>query len=310
MGEIKTGVYRGLTEQEYNAIPAIRSTMLREFMAGTPAHWRHKSQEPPPPDKKCFAEGRDLHMAVLEPDRFETRVKEMRVLPTAADLGLKNSKGEPADGFRSKEHKAIKEQLLAEIEAHNASAEYVMTSDDRDRVLRMAESLRADPDFADILSRPHETELTVVWEDIEVGLLCKARIDLWLPEERRIVEIKKTGKMATPEAFQWEIKKYGYASQCWWYIEGAKEQLGGVDDSHPVTLAVVEDSAPYLPAVRPLTKASLLTGGMEMRAALYRYANCRRTQTYPGHDNCEPFYLPGCSEGSELDLTLDGEELF
>lgn len=303
---METGVFFGLTEREYNAIPALRSTELRDFARDTPAHFAYR-RTVETAESDALIEGRALHIAVLEPETFSHRVRVRRPLPSAAEAGCVTAKGEPSPGYLSREQKELKARLEAEIEAEVAGAEIILNPDQMECITEMSDALFQDREWRDLINRDSHAEVTVVWKDDETGLLCKARLDLWLPNEGIIVDLKGTKVVATPENFSREIRRYGYAHQMAFYRSGAEKAMGGLHKTSPVMLAAVEKSMPHLCAVRPMDLATLLIAQAENREHLARYAECKRTNVWPGHDPCVPWSLPGYADAQELGITF-GEE--
>lgn len=296
---MKPGVYHGLSYADYDAIPALRSSTLTSFRSATPAHWKAKQAEA---DKECFAKGRELHIAVLEPDRFDERVKTRLVKPTAEELGFYSSTGKP--GFYTDEQRAERDRIYAEIDAANATGEYVLDSDQIAVVERMAASVSACA--CDVMGISFmDTELTVVWVDEETGLLCKARIDIWDRAERRIYELKQTRVIATPENFSREIRKNHYAHQLAWYARAAEAQLGGIAHEEGAWMIVVENFEPHLVAVRPVNQLTMMTAKIDMEDALRSYASCVKHNDWPGHEGGDSWYLPGHSDDETLGIHVD-----
>lgn len=288
------GVYRGLSVAEYDAIPALRSSELRKFRDATPAHYAYRSKQEQP-DTPAFAFGRELHMAILEPERFAAHVGERPAMPTAQDLGFKD--------FRTAAAREARDAAAADIASQIEGKEFVLSTDDRNMVLEMASSLLKDLEFGDLMQDDYETELTLVWECEDTGILRKARLDIWLPKTRQVIELKGTRVTATPEKFRREIQKFGYVHQTSYYLDGVRAELGEPHKSEPVIMGVGEKFPPYLWAVRPVDLASLLTARCENSTALLEYAKCVRSGHWPGHDPCVPWSLSGYSE-QEVGLTF------
>lgn len=294
---MKPGVYRGLSETEYAAIPAVRSSVLREFAKATPAHWRY-AEEQIAAEPRWAPEGRALHLAAFQPDIFSRCVASRRAMPSAKDLGCYSSTGKA--GFWTDDQKALRDSTRAEIERECEGYEIVLEPDEMERVTAMADVLHADPDFRELIELPHEAELTIVWEDEETGFPCKARLDLWVPKLGVIVELKGTKEVATVERFSREILRYGYHQQAAWYLEAAQAELQDLRSSDPLILAVSEKAHPHLCAVRPMEFGALVHGRNQMQDALRRFAECKRTNHWPSHDSAEAWELPGWASPKDI----------
>lgn len=66
------------------------------------------------------------------------------------------------------------------------------------------------------------------WEDERTGLPCKARIDLHVPDERIIVDVKTTSARSQTD-FVANCYRYEYDRQAAYYLDGY-QRAGGIAD--------------------------------------------------------------------------------
>src|SRR5690606_21262484 len=122
-----------------------------------------------------------------------------------------------ADEWRTKEIKAEVADVRARGGVPLKPAEW-------DQAHAMADAIRAHP-IASVLFQPGQgkPEQTLIWQDEETGVWCRARLD-WLPEPGRgrlIIPDYKTCRSAAPGALAKAIAEHGYHQQDDWYRTGA-----------------------------------------------------------------------------------------
>lgn len=111
---------------------------------------------------------------------------------------------------------------------------------------RMLDVVRADTFFTQIVAGA-EIEIPQFWNDETTGLPCKARLDIRLPEEGLIVDIKTTSASSQKE-FEQNCYRYEYDRQAAYYLDGCRQAghvadrfiLFGVQKQKPHGLYVVE----------------------------------------------------------------------
>jgi hypothetical protein len=151
-------------------------------------------------------------------------------------------------------------------------------------VLAMAKEILNHPLAAGLLQASSgKPEQTIVWEDLDSGVWCRARID-WLRKavagKRLLIIDYKTTKAADRESFGKSSANFGYFVQAAFYLAGVKAL--GLDDDPAFLFVAQEKAAPYLVNVLELDDAALTIGRNLMRIGLNRYADCRRTGQWPG----------------------------
>lgn len=163
-----------------------------------------------------------------------------------------------------------------------AAGETPILADDYERVVEMADALRAHPLARALLSRG-KPEQTLLWTDEATGVKCRARLD-WLPDPgkgRLIIPDFKTARSADPTSFAKSAASYGYALQAFWYIDGAVA-LGLHDDPAFVHICQ-EKTPPYLVSVVELDREALRMGAEKARKAREIFARCTESGVWPGY---------------------------
>lgn len=255
------GVYEDVPDAEYHADPvdggSLSSTGARALLPpGCPAKFRYE-QLHPSPSRKVFEFGKAAHGMVLG---------------TGPDLVIVD-----ADDWRTKDAQDERDKAQREGAVAVLSYEY-------DQIVEMAAAIRAHPDAGRILRHDvGRTELTLVWRDVITGVMRRARIDYIrdLPGGRTLIVDYKTAKSADPGAISRAMHAYGYHQQGAYYEEGALEL--GIAQDVGVLLVVQEKTAPYLVSVVQITPKALWWGSVLNRYAIDLYAQCLKTDTWPGY---------------------------
>lgn len=232
---------------------------------------------------KALRVGRLVHVAVLQPDRWEREF----CLPPPADIAEPEPpKPVPAEGT-SPNTKAHRENLarwrdeMAAWSAKNeaAVAEYlrgreVVRPDEWTTVIgcatAIAEHRPPDPRAASaswLLSDVDFTERSLRWQDEDTGLWCRIRVDAFSSdiEEDRCADLKSFGRAPTVDAFRREILAHWYHGQAAFYTDGCR----AVTRRAPVfPLVVVHKEPPHEVAIYELGREELELGRRQYKAAL------------------------------------------
>jgi PDDEXK-like domain of unknown function (DUF3799) len=136
-------------------------------------------------------------------------------------------------------------------------------------------------------------EATLVWQDDEFGVWCRARLDRLppaVPGVRMVIPDLKTCESAHPDACDAAIARYGYGRQGAHYRAGVRAL--GIDPDPAVVNVFVETRRPYLITVRQLGDLTddlepgpLTIGSRQVRRGLQIFADCQRTGEWPGYGN-------------------------
>lgn len=126
-------------------------------------------------------------------------------------------------------------------------------------------------------------EASLFTRDEQTGVMLRGRLD-WLPNQsgtRLIVPDYKTAKSAEPAEFAKSAANYGYAQQAAWYLDLITAlELG---EEPAFVFVVQEKEPPYLVSVVQLDVVALRIGRLLNRRAIDTYAECIRTDVWPGY---------------------------
>jgi hypothetical protein len=178
---------------------------------------------PAPPQTEAQRLGTLVHLALLEPERFE---RESVVMPKC----LRNTKeGKAAWKDACTEvlgytpAKPLKDDELAEVLL--ADGRHLVTAEHRQLVRDMAAAIWGNEDAAKLLRLDGESEHTITWQDHETGRMCKSRRDRWIQSRNLVLDIK-TARDARPGPFANQALILGYHTQKAFYLDGHKAATG------------------------------------------------------------------------------------
>lgn len=269
------GVYN-LPAEVYHTDPvpggSLTSTGARRLVEVPPARWRYEQDHPPEPTPAMIL-GTAVHSLLLGAGPRVVRVD--------------------ADDWRGR---AAREARAAAC----AAGDVALLRADYARAEAMADAVMAHPITGRLLDPARgRPEQTLVWQDPESGVWCRAMVD-HLPHQREdtrpiLVDLKTT-RSADGRALGKTVAQHGYHQQAAWYLAGYRALHPGSDPAF--LFAFVEREPPYLVRVVELDEQALDLGAELNRRALRTYAECTATGRWPGHTSeIELVSLPAWASG-------------
>lgn len=288
----KPGVYPNVSFDEYLAIQALSNTRMG-LLAQSPRHFKFNAALDE--KMKCLVMGRLIHTHTLEPDAIALRYA---VMPDFANHeNNQTDKGVPSTSSATR---WCKEQQF-NFESANEDRE-IVTEGWWNEALLTVESIRADDGARAIFETPGPAELTIVWDDDETGIRCKARIDKVAGQ--RIVDLKSTSKLAT---FSKSIAGYEYHRQLAHYQSGYAVHHGG--ELLEPWIVAAETVPPYCVQSAPLHEEALLYGERRRRQLLRLLRDCIDEDHWPGPPSPTAWRIPEWAmlSNESLELIIDNE---
>ena len=258
------GIHHNIPAEVYHSWQALSHSWLSRLRI-SPAHLFDLMTNGPDGSTSSQAFGTAVHCAVLERDTFDTRYA---VRP------------EGQNGV-TKEGKAFK----AEAEATGRA---VLSHEEGRWCEAVARRARENRRVSEWLARPHDTEVSIVWE--RGGYLCKARLDMMVPGINIIADLKTTFT-ADPDGFARQITKYHYHTQGAWYAEGLRAVTG---QDWTFNIIAVEKRRPFLVTVHELVRgdAAHSVAVTECDKLFMLYTECCKAGHWPGYGDIFPITLP------------------
>lgn len=259
----ETGVFE-MSIESYHQHEAISNTGLG-YILKSPAHYIAYRNQPPEATTAQII-GSATHAGILEPALFKERYASM---PEGLDRRTK-----------------IGKQTYEDLQA---SGKMILPHTAFQNIQRMIEEAYSHPTVSTYL-KGGVTERSFFWKDKETGVSCKSRPD-YLRKDGIIVDLKTTDS-ASLVAFQKSVANYAYYRQAAFAMDGLKAVLG-VDQVGFVLIAI-EKEPPYAIAIFILDSDAIAAGRLEYQFALNTYANCLKTDRWPGYTvETQTLSLPG-----------------
>lgn len=264
---------------DYDAIPCVRSSMLKTMATQTPAHYFHKylsgAQEEQTPS---MVFGQMLHCAVLQPELFDERY-------TVAPEGIDR---------RTKEGK----QLFADIEA---SGKVALKAAEFDLYKSLAASMMRTKIMQDAM-RLGEREKIVVIDGRKVMLdLIVFPCDEY---PRGLIVDLKTTRCAHQRAFSADCYKLGYDIQAAFYIDVVRDSFGFEPQ---FAFIAVEKTAPYLACEYFADDLMVDAGRKRYQNALDLINQCEQSGNWYGYQQHGAEHI-GLPDWATDDLYSDNDE--
>lgn len=244
-----------MSDREYHSHNSISNSGLALLASKTPAHF-FASLTTPRADTPAFREGRNIHCAVLEPDRFNAQYCVM-----------------PKFDMR----RTVDKQLAAEFHEAN-HGKTCIDKEEAERCLAIQNSVRAHP-MAAALLQGGNAERSYFTNDPITGVAVRTRPDY--ETEYCLVDLKTTLD-ASSEGFARSAYAYRYHQQAAFYLD-TMEWATGIKRNSFFFIAV-EKSPPYAVQVFRASEAFIARGREAYREALNTYADCLQTGVWPAYN--------------------------
>jgi hypothetical protein len=248
----------GLPAVDYHAMRALSASGAWLLAEECAAKFLWRSPWNPlyvPEAKSEFDIGVAAHLAVLEPERQADSI----VLIEAGDYRTTKAR-EDRDTAR-------------------ASGKVPLLPYQVDIVRAIAGSIRAHPIASEAFAGG-EAEVTLIWQDSETGIPCKARPD-YLPADGPWIVDLKTAASANPRSWRDQAYRLGYHARAAWYLDGTAAVLGQMPEEY--WFVIVEKEPPYLVSVISFADDALAWGRIANRKACERFAVSAAANDWPGY---------------------------
>lgn len=298
------GVYYDVPAEDYHRWPFASNSRLGKLVPpSTPAHLKAYLDEPPV-ERRSWREGRVIHARVLEPELFRRQYLLAEQCSQTTSKGQQCSK----EGTYAVRGGAwICTTHLQKLERDGVDPDLhpdVITLKPADAELAegIATAVHAHPIAGAFLAADGgATEVSLVWDDPETGVRCKARLDYYNAELAGGVAMDlKSTTDASADEFARQAFKLGYMRQGTFYLSGLKEL--GLPCEH-YSIVAVEKAKPHALMVHRITEQTI--GGLpgpgepayhcaaNVRALLRVWGRCQSTGIYPAYpDDVQDLSLP------------------
>lgn len=265
------GIYHGIPFNVYASWDAWNPSTIKVMLSDSAMAMRHTMQHGRPSSESMDL-GRAEHCCVLEP----LRVAECYAIMPAYERDEANvtEKGTRSTSKATLYYKG----KVAEFEAANVGRE-IIEADDYARCVRMRDAIYAHQSAPALLREPGHTEVSIVWRDKQTGLLCKGRIDWWVPAQHRLVDLK-TAADPRPFAFLSQVARLHYHVSLGAYVAGLEAHGHETEYTHFITVG----NKPWHDVIRYDNEPSMIRHGRTLwHTSLQRVAWCIKNDQWPGY---------------------------
>ena len=273
-------IIRQLSIEQYHADAHAVSKSQLDDLDRSPAIFYAKNRDPMRPARPkptaAMNTGNLAHCAILEPEHFDDRY----IVGPDVDK-------------RTKEWK----------EFAASTVKTIITPADTEQVFAMAQSLKKITPVANMMASG-EAEVSAYWTDPATGVQCRCRPD-WVSNfsgEVFLLDVK-TCADASPEGFAKAVVNWSYAKQAAFYSDGYAAASGRRVNGF--IFAAVEKTWPYAAAAYVLSDADLEWGRNQYRANLHAYAECMKTNVWPGYTTgLQTLILPAWATNNHEEIEI------
>lgn len=248
------GIYPKMSNDDYHAGTGVSKSGL-DWIARCPAMYRAKyiTREIVGKESPALAVGKAAHLAVFQPDIFDTEVA------VAPDVDRRTKAGKEDYAAFQKE----------------SAGKTIISQTEHDQVRYIADAVHRHPIAAGML-RDGQAETSIFSTDQKTGELVKVRPD-WMHQEL-LVDLKSILN-ASPDYFSRELWNRRYYVQAPFYLDVANQEYAGRFNNFLFICA--EKEPPYLVEVYLIDQSSIQAGRDEYRRCLDLYHECRTSGKWP-----------------------------
>ena len=277
---------------DYNAIPALRATTIKEIINASPLVAKYHLDNPDSGDTPSRRFLRSIHSRILTPDIFPTEFGIWDVRRDVRQLDYRQFLSD-LSGLDVDDREGLKV----------VSDSMVLSASEAAKLDTIARNVMASPVVGPLLSLPGDSEITITWTDPATGLACKARIDRLIHTTGEIVDAK-TYRSCAAHTVKRGITDLLWHVQMAHYRDGVRIALG---EECAAVLAIIEQNEPNDCAKFTLSEDVMQAGERARREAMETWARCIDSGIYPGRytepqtiDDL-PTYAAGMTEDEDLD---------
>lgn len=272
--KVGPGQYPAVPDNEYHAAEMPDNSCLSDMLV-SPAHcrWNLDHGREPTPSMKL---GTALHLLVLEPDAFNGRY----CAAPGCEASTKNGKRCSRTASVCREG----EWFCSQHDSGGDTLDGPEIVDNKflETVWGMKESLYANKQIRPLLEGDWPREMSVVFNDPDTEIKCKARIDLMRPDLGALIDLKTVRYGGAAERmFAHSVYRFGYHRQAAFYLHA----LGCLDQAQYSDFGwiVVETEPPYACTFRELGARALELGREHVLPLLEKYADCDEAGEWPAY---------------------------
>ena len=198
------GVISGVPDRIYHSLHYASNSALKAILV-SPAYMLSRRGSKQTDSQR---EGTLVHDAVLEPELYRAKYK---VLP-------RFHKGQNDETAIGNGYEGGKQAYAAFMKSIENDESRIISASDAAMTKGAIKAVEENEELRRLLWGSKARELMLVWTDEELGVRCKAKLDVWHEDTGMLVDLKTTKSIGT---FEGDIMKFGYHIQDFMYRRGA-----------------------------------------------------------------------------------------
>ncbi|MCA9018036.1 MAG: PD-(D/E)XK nuclease-like domain-containing protein [Planctomycetaceae bacterium] len=277
------GIYQSIPFSDYQQWDAMNVSTLVHGL-NSMKHLKAALDGKMSKDSKDLSFGRALHAKLLEPELFDREYKVSNGCTAEFKSGANKGKRcwAPGVSIVDGEWKCGKHNGTAAPEQNTIS------SVENGRINRIREELNNSQGIR-LLRGQGWFECSIVFEFM--GVLCKARLDRYIPSKNVIVDLKKVQPANCDEyKFTKSIMNWNYHIKAAFYCEAISQ----TQKANPTFIwLIVEDNEPFDHAIYSFDRDFCKIGHHICKTLLGKYKHCLKTGVWEGcTSDIQPIYAP------------------
>lgn len=249
---VAAGLYFNTSREEYDALDLLNYSRAKRI--DCPAKFLHACEHPGASDSNTLKLGRVIHIAILEPDLYASRIA-VWTKRTKADAAS------PRNGQEWEDFKAL-----------HAGKEIILPDEDV-MAQGMRKSVFREPRARELLTggRSEVTALAKLGD-----WYCKSRFDY----VSSVLPDLKSTRSARREDFAWDAHRYNYAAQAAFYSDVHEAATGERKQFYNIA---IEKEPPYVASIFRMPEEAIRIGRKTYRGWMNTLADCISRNDWPGY---------------------------
>lgn len=267
------GLHLDMPMADYLAMPHMSASRL-EIFRRSPLQYLHSLTQPPK-QSPALERGTALHLAVLEPEKFDGHYVVLgQCEGTKRDggrCGYQGSVWRAGQSFCGTHDPAKGQPVDPVVE--------ILGADIYEQVTGMRDAILAHDRARSLFVGDGAFEASIVFEDPETGVTCRVRPDRLIERAGMLVDIKAT-RDATAHAFARQAENLGYFRKLALYRRALRSVGWPLKE---IAVLAIEPTAPHDLVPYLLDERAINTADEEVTQLLHHFAMCRETGDWPGY---------------------------
>lgn len=267
-----------VSTEEYHSDKTAANYSSLKHMLRSPAAYLYNLQNQTPASKQ-MQYGTIIHMALLESEKFKSMYVVEPIFSGVTKSGEVTTSKNASDVKRKYED--WRNSLLP--------GALVVTQEQLDGLNGITKSMISNPKILAAVSNGIP-EAKGTWIDLDTGIVCRMAIDLWMPDQRYLLDGKTTSKSAEWDQFRKNVENMHYDMQLAMYCDGVEAITG----NHPnfTGWIAIEQMGPWEIELHLAHELYIEVGRWKYKTCLKKLKKCIETGVFPQRQHETDFQMP------------------